>query len=149
MIILTPEFGSRVRQRALSSILDGAFAAIPFAVAYFTHHAVFNSGLLQIGLPVVLFAACRFFALTALWPPPDLSWDHKGLEIRWPRELAYIAWSELGGYRLTWDLPRRLRMYRTSGRDPVTINIAAFSDEQRNTLMTEIAMHPTPLPEAT
>ena len=146
MIVLTPSPPLWVRRRVLSSLIDAAFGVVPFAFVYFTRHPTFMSGWLQIGLPFALFAPVRFFALTAFYPPPTVSWDREGLHVRLPHEVKAIPWSEFARYRFTWSLPRRLKIYRTSGRDPVTIDLSVFDDQQRDALMTEIAMRVPALP---
>ena len=147
MIVLTPPHRRQIQRRVLSSILDAGLATVPFALNYFTRHPTFISGWLQISLPFAILAPARFLALTLLYPPPEeISWDREVLQIRWPDESATIPWSAFAGYRLTWDLPRRLKVYRTSPNDSVTIDLAAFDDQQRDALMAEIAMHSAALP---
>lgn len=141
MTVLTPAPVRRIRQRALVAMLDAAFTATPFALPYILGRQLFISAWLQLGAPFALFTLIRFLMLSARSSDPEIGWDHDGLQIGGPSERSTFSWAELAGHRLTWDIPRRLRLYRISGRDPVTLDIAAFDDEQREALMSEIARH--------
>ena len=146
MIVLEPPYGRRVGRRVISSILDAGLATVPFIFNYLTRPSHYLSTWVQIGLPFVIFVAVRFVGLTLWSPAPEISWDRERLHVRWPDELVEIPWSEFAGYRFTWDLPRRLKIFHTSRKKAVIIDIGAFDDQQREMFITELTAHSPALP---
>ena len=146
MIALRPSRVRRLVRSLLSLVLDAALAFGPVAYAVFRQHPTFAPVWVLIGAPVCILVLGRFIFLWALYAAPEISWDRDELQIKLGSELTNIPWTDIKGHRLTWDLPRRLKVYRHSVKGSVRIDIAAFDVDQREALVTAIAQHTAALP---
>ena len=146
MIALRPSRVRRLVRSLLSSALDAALAFGPLAYTVFKEHPTFAPVWVLIGAPVCILLLLRFMFLWAWYAAPEISWDRDELQIKLGGELTHIPWTGFKGHRLTWDLPRRLKVYRHSVKGSLKIDIAAFDVEQREALMMAIAQHSAALP---
>lgn len=71
-----------------------------------------------------------------------MSWDRDGLTSCRGGEVTQIPWSDYKGYRLRWDLPRRVKLLRHAKR-PVVIELLEFDEDQRAQLLAELAVRTT------
>jgi hypothetical protein len=141
MIALRPSKGRRLVRSLLSSALEAVLAFGSLAYTVFKEHPTFAPAWVLIGAPICILVPLRFMFLWALYAAPAISWDRDELQINLGGELTHIPWTDFKGHRLTWDLPRRLKVYRHSVKGSLRIDIAAFDVEQREALMTAIAQH--------
>ena len=132
-------------RRVPSAMIDGIIATVPFALILTRRHPLVDEWPLLAAL-IAAFTVGRVCMLSLLWPPSEVSWDREGLRIGDPSHAAVILWSDFGGYSLTWDLPRRVKVRRLSTADAVRIPLAAFGDDDQEALMRELSLHQVALP---
>ena len=117
-------------------------AAVPWLLGYYWRH--------RLGYPMYLpwiQIGVVFAALTVLVrlvfrnrSIPEITADRDGLTYLHRGETVRIPWSQYRGHRLTWSVPRQLRVLGTSN-DSMVIDLSLFDDDQREALMRELSLH--------
>jgi hypothetical protein len=117
-------------------------AAVPFLLAYYWRHRLgypIYAPWIQIGVVFgVLTVLGRFFFKNR--SIPQIAVDRDGLTYLHRGETVRIRWSEYRGHRLTWSMPRQLRVLGASD-DSMVIDLSLFDDDQREALMRELSLH--------
>jgi len=132
-----------VSRRAVAACLEGVLAATPWLLGYYWRY--------QMGIPMytpwiqtgvvfgVLTVLVRFFFKKR--SIPEIAADRDGLTYLYRGTTVRIPWSEYRGHRLTWTIPRQLRVLGAPDESMV-IDLSLFDDDQRETFMRELSMHP-------
>ena len=145
MPVLIPSLPLRTRRRLPVTAVNAAIAAAGLAIPTLAGHLVsFPWG--WIGGAFVVGFVVDYLVRIVGTDPPEVRWDRECLEVSRNGETDSISWTDFGGYRLTWDWPRGLKVYRPSHWKPVEVDLSAFDDDQRATLLRELTVHPVALP---
>ena len=139
MTILKPPRSRTALRRTVDTLWSAALGGSPFAFWYFVAHPTFLPGWVQIGFPTTVIGLVAL-AKAAMTHPPQLSWDRDGLTWCRGAEVTQIPWSDYKGYRLSWDVPRRVKLLRHA-EGPVVIELFEFDEDQRAQLLAELAVH--------
>ncbi len=78
-------------------------------------------------------------------PETELRLDSNELRFARFEQVEVMSWDDYWGYRLTWELPPRIRI-RRGGAKPILIDFFAFSREQRSILVEELRRRAEALP---
>jgi len=117
-------------------------AATPWLLGYYWRHSMgipmytpwIETGVV-FGILTVLVRL--FFKKRSI---PEIAVDRDGLTYLHRGTTVRIPWSEYRGYRLTWAIPRQLRVLGASD-DSMVIDLSLFDDDERRALMGELSMH--------
>jgi len=137
---LIPSRARLFLRRMIASFEEAIVAAIPFAFAR-VWNPLFMSAWVEIGMPAAALGVLSFFVRASRWRALEVSWDREGLKYRKGDTVLHVPWTEYAGHRYTWDIPQRLKVFRTSQR-PMIIDTFPLTHEQRTMLLAELSSHP-------
>ena len=130
-----------VSRRALTAGVEGVLAAMPWLLGYYWRmgHPMYGVPWIPIGVMAgVLTFLVRFFSKNR--SIPQIEADGDGLAYTHRGETVRIPWSEYRGHRLTWGIPRQVRVLGASDGSMV-IDLSLFDNDQREAFMRELSLH--------
>jgi hypothetical protein len=114
---------------------------VPWLLGYYWRmgHPIYGVPWIQTGVVFgVLTVLLRFFFKNRSIPQIDVDTD--GLTYLHRGETVRIPWSEYRGHRLTWSIPRQVRVLGASDAS-IVIDLSLFDNDQREAFMRELSLH--------